>query len=56
MLSHHEKTIEDLSSQLADQWKTIVDLESKLNILTGRFVALEEDGLPAPQDTRPPHY
>lgn len=56
LLSHHEKTIEDLSAQLADQWKTIVDMESKLHVLTRRFVALEENSLPTPEITKPPHY
>ena len=27
MLAHHEKTIEDLSNQLAGQWKIITEMD-----------------------------
>ncbi len=56
MLAHHEKTIEDLSVQIADQWKTIVEVERKLDILTKRFVVVEENSLPTPHVSKPPHY
>ena len=56
MLAHHEKTIEDLSTQIADQWKTIVEMERKLDILTRRFVVMEDNSLPTPHDSKPPHY
>jgi len=56
MLAHHEKTIEDLSSQLAGQWKTITEMESRLQVLTRRFATLEENSLPTPEITKPPHY
>lgn len=56
LLAHHESTIEDLSSQLAEQWKTVADLESQVQVLTRRFVSLEENALPAPEITKPPHY
>ena len=56
LIAHHEKTIEDLSAQLANQWATITDMESKLLVLTKRFVSLEEASLPAVEITKPPHY
>jgi len=56
LIAHHEKTIEDLSTQLANQWATITDMESKLLVLTKRFVSIEEASLPAVEITKPPHY
>ena len=56
MLAHHEKTIEDLSAQLAKQWDIITTMENKITVLTRRFSSLEENSLPAPHITKPPHY
>ena len=56
MLAHHEKTVEELSTQLADQWRVISQMENQLEVLTRRFVSLEENSLPAPEITKPPHY
>ena len=56
ILAHQEKTIEDLSQQLAAQWKITNELESKLTILTRRLAAIEGDSLPPPHISKPPHY
>ncbi len=56
MLAHHEKTIEDLSSQLAKQWIVISSMENKILTLTKRFVTMEQNSLPTPHVTKPPHY
>ena len=56
LLAHQERTIEELSNQLAGQWKTIMDLENKMQVLTRRFVTIEENSLPTPEVTVPPHY
>ncbi len=56
LLAHHEMTIEDLSTQLAKQWKIISEMESQLLALSKRFVSFEENSLPAPEITKPPHY
>ena len=56
MLSHHENTIEELSAQLASQWQTISDMERKIYVLTKRLVAVEDNTLPTPEITKPPHY
>ncbi len=56
LLAHHEKTIEDLSAQLAKQWDMIARMENKITVLTRRFATLEENSLPAPHNTKPPHY
>jgi SlyX protein len=56
MLAHQAKTIEELSDQLAEQWKTVEQMRTKLDRLTERFLSLEEQSLEAPGITRPPHY
>lgn len=54
--SEQEKTIAELSDQLAEQWKTIERMQRKLDVLTARFLALEEQSGPDVPVTRPPHY
>ena len=55
-VAHQARTIEDLSDQLAEQWKTVEQIRDKLDRLTERFLSLEEQALDAPAITRPPHY
>ena len=50
------KVIEELSDQLAEQWKVVEQTRAKLDRLTERFLTLEESSLDAPAITRPPHY
>jgi SlyX protein len=54
--AEQERTIEDLSGQLAEQWKTIDRMQKKLDALTERFLALEERAAPDVPVTKPPHY
>jgi SlyX protein len=54
--AEQERTIEDLSGQLADQWKTIDRMQKKLDALTERFLALEEQAAPEMPVTKPPHW
>jgi SlyX protein len=56
MLAHQAKTIDELSDQLAEQWKVMEQTRAKLDRLTERFLSLEEQSLEAPAITRPPHY
>lgn len=56
MLAHQAKTIDELSDQLAEQWKIVEQTRAKLDRLTERFLSLEEQALEAPSITRPPHY
>ncbi|WP_412064131.1 SlyX family protein [Rhizobium sp. SYY.PMSO] len=56
MVAHQAKTIEELSDQLAEQWKVVEQTRQKLDRLTERFLTLEEQSLDAPAITRPPHY
>ncbi|PKA41961.1 SlyX family protein [Rhizobium sullae] len=56
MVAHQAKTIDELSDQLAEQWKVVEQMRTKLDRLTERFLSLEEHSLEAPPITRPPHY
>ncbi|MBN8933004.1 SlyX family protein [Agrobacterium pusense] len=55
-VAHQVKVIEELSDQLAEQWKVVEHTRAKLDRLTERFLSLEEQSLDAPAITRPPHY
>ena len=54
--AEQERTIEELSGQIAEQWKVIELMQRKLDVLTTRFLALEEHATPAPEATKPPHW
>jgi SlyX protein len=56
LAAHQAKVIEELSDQLAEQWKVVEQTRAKLDRLTERFLTLEETSLDAPANTRPPHY
>lgn len=54
--TEQERTIAELSAQVADQWTTIERLQRKLDALTERFLALEEQSAPDIPVTKPPHW
>lgn len=54
--AEQEKLIEELSGEIAEQWKAIERLQKKLDTLTERFLALEEQTAPDVPVTRPPHW
>jgi SlyX protein len=56
IVAYQTKTIDELSEQLADQWKVLEQTRAKLDRLTERFLSLEESSLDAPAITKPPHY
>jgi SlyX protein len=56
LTAEQERTIEELSGQLAEQWKEIEALRKKLDVLTRRLVQLEEQTAPDIPVTRPPHW
>ncbi|WP_309083526.1 SlyX family protein [Chelativorans sp.] len=56
LAAEQEKTIEELSAQLAEQWALIERVQKKLDLLTERFLALEERTAPEVPVTRPPHW
>lgn len=55
-LTEQEQTIEELSGQLAAQWQVIERMQKKLDVLTQRFLSLEEASQPEVPVTRPPHW
>lgn len=54
--AEQERTIEELSGQIAEQWKVIAQLQKKVDALTERFLALEEQSAPDIPVTKPPHW
>jgi SlyX protein len=56
LTAHQSRTIDELSAELAGQWKTVDQMQKKLERLMERFSAIEEASLEAPAITRPPHY
>jgi SlyX protein len=54
--AEQEKTIEELSGQIAEQWTVIERMQRKLNVLTERFLELEEQSAPDVPITKPPHW
>jgi SlyX protein len=54
--AHQALTIDEMSAEIASQWKIIDKMDRLLERLTQRFSALEEASLEAPAITKPPHY
>lgn len=55
-IAHQAKTIDELSEQLAEQWKIVEKLQHKQEKLIERFLALEASSAEAIPITKPPHY
>ncbi|MGN8024102.1 SlyX family protein [Phyllobacterium sp. 22229] len=56
LVTEQEKTIEELSVQIAEQWTVIEAMRRKLDALTDRFLVLEEQTTPDIPVTKPPHW
>lgn len=56
LAAEQEKVIEELSGQIAEQWKVIEAMRKKIDTLTERFLALEESSAPDIPVTKPPHW
>ncbi len=54
--AEQEKTIEELSGQIAQQWTVIERLRKQLDMLGERFAAIEDRSAPDVTVTRPPHW
>lgn len=54
--AEQEKTIEEMSAQIADQWRQLEAMQRKLDQLTDRFLALEAHAGPDVPVTKPPHW
>jgi SlyX protein len=55
-VAEQEKTIGELSAEMAEQWKTIERMRKKLAVLAERFLELEEQARPDIPVTKPPHW
>ncbi|MCP4317411.1 MAG: hypothetical protein GY789_15700 [Hyphomicrobiales bacterium] len=55
-IAHQAHTIDELSEQLAEQWKMVEKLQTKQEKLIERFLAFEAQSSEAPPITKPPHY
>jgi SlyX protein len=53
--AEQDRVIEELSGEIAEQWKAIDRLRRQVEGLAERFGSLEE-ALPPAQSTRPPHW
>lgn len=56
LAAEHEKTIAELSAQIAEQWTVIDRLQRTLDALARRFLELEENVAPDIPVTKPPHW
>ena len=54
--AEQERIIEELSGQIAEQWKIIDKLQKKLDALVNRFMTLEEQVQADVPVTKPPHW
>jgi SlyX protein len=55
-VAHQVKTIDELSDQLAEQWKIIDQMRRMLGRLGERIETVESGAGDTPPVTRPPHY
>lgn len=56
LAAEHEKTIAELSTQLAEQWTVIDRLQRTLDALARRLLEVEENAAPDIPVTKPPHW
>ena len=54
--AEQERTIEELSGQIAEQWTVIDRLQKKLDSLVERFLTLEDQARPDIAVSKPPHW
>jgi SlyX protein len=50
------RTIDELSTMIAQQWKVIDAMRKKLDEISERFQAVEETALGRPENVKPPHW
>ncbi|MEM6461540.1 MAG: SlyX family protein [Pseudomonadota bacterium] len=55
-IAHQANTIDELSEQLARQWKIVEKIQNKQEKLIERFLALEAQSANTAPVTKPPHY
>lgn len=55
-VTEQERTIEELSQQIGEQWQAAERLQKKVDALTEQFLTLEQQTAPDVPVTRPPHW
>ena len=55
-IAMQERVIEELSDQIAEQWRVIEVLRQQGDALAERFQALEAESGSRPEQARPPHW
>ena len=56
LTAHQARTIEELSAEMAAQGELLRSMQTKLDAMAERFIALEESVTPAAEAARPPHW
>lgn len=56
LVAHQSQQIDELSGELAKQWKTIDKLNRQLNQLSDHYADLGDQVDGPPASTKPPHY
>lgn len=56
IVSDQGRTIDELSSAIAQQWQVIDALRKRLEALSERFHAVEENTPARPDNAKPPHW
>jgi len=56
IVTEQDHVIEQLSGEIAEQWKVMEAMRKKLDALTDRFLVLEEQTTPDIPVTKPPHW
>jgi SlyX protein len=56
LAAHQAQALDDLSAMVAEQWKVIDAMRKKLDEMSERFQAVEENALGRPENAKPPHW
>ncbi|MBW3097804.1 SlyX family protein [Pseudohoeflea coraliihabitans] len=56
LAAHQAETIEDLSAQLAQQWRLIERLQQRFGDMADRFEDIEDQTRAAQPTQKPPHW
>lgn len=56
LAAHQGQMIDDLSQQLAKQWKLIERLKTRIDEMTDRFEELDDHSRAAQPNQKPPHW
>ena len=56
LAAEQERTIAELSAQMAEQWTLIERLQKTVDELARRLLTVEDQAAPTPPATKPPHW